>query len=346
MTTASAIQRLDDRLDGVRVTPGDNEGFPLWLMPETTELKMNLRAAVAWVTSHKDSLDAWLLAYGAIFFRGFPLPDSLAFNEFLSCYPDHDGGYSGGTTQRGAVVGRVMEATVAPSDRFIPMHQEMAYSPRFPSKLAFYCELPPTKGGETPFCDMRRLTHALPGALRDSVRTCGLLYKRHFRNPDYETGVPDLDIVHRTWQEAFQTGDRTEVERQVRLLGSEFEWVDNGLLVWNPSAGFVTHPVTGESVWFNSIGGYGFNRAVLGDKLGALYEQYYDESRPLPMWATYGDGEKIPAATIAPLYRITEQLQSAIPWRQGDVVLLDNILVGHARNPYEGERKIRVSLLA
>jgi hypothetical protein len=31
-------------------------------------------------------------------------------------------------------------------------------------------------------------------------------------------------------------------------------------------------------------------------------------------------------------------------WRQGDVVMLDNMLVAHARDPYEGERKIVVAM--
>jgi hypothetical protein len=31
-------------------------------------------------------------------------------------------------------------------------------------------------------------------------------------------------------------------------------------------------------------------------------------------------------------------------WRQGDVVLLDNMLAAHARDPYEGPRKIVVAM--
>ena len=34
----------------------------------------------------------------------------------------------------------------------------------------------------------------------------------------------------------------------------------------------------------------------------------------------------------------------AFPWQQGDVLLLDNMAVAHARTPYRGERRIRVGM--
>ena len=243
-------------------------------------------------------------------------------------------------------MGRVMEATAAPSDRVVPIHQEMAYSSTFPPRLAFYCEVAPHDGGETPACDMRELTKIMPRPLHDKVHAKGLRYYRLFRSPDYVTGVPELDIVHRTWHDTFNTQDPAEAERQVRLLGSDFEWLDSGLLVSNPSRGFVDHPIGGDEVWFNSIGGYGFSRALLGDRLGGLYEKhYFSTGRLLPYWTTYGDGEPIDLADVAPLYDATEEATVSIPWERGEVMLLDNIYAGHGRSTFEGERKVRVILL-
>jgi alpha-ketoglutarate-dependent taurine dioxygenase len=34
----------------------------------------------------------------------------------------------------------------------------------------------------------------------------------------------------------------------------------------------------------------------------------------------------------------------SFPWREGDVLMNDNMLVAHARNPYQGERKIVVAM--
>jgi hypothetical protein len=32
------------------------------------------------------------------------------------------------------------------------------------------------------------------------------------------------------------------------------------------------------------------------------------------------------------------------PWREGDILLLDDIAVAHGRNPFEGWRDVRVAL--
>lgn len=319
--------------------------YPLCIKPFSTELGQDIHAAAAWVTKYRPQLEESLAEVGAILFRGFPVRTSSDFNSFLAAFPDHDHGYVGGTSQRGRVTGRVMESTVAPPDRVIPIHQEMAYSLSFPLKLAFFCEEPSPIGGETPICDMRELTATMPRRLHDNVLSRGLRYWRHFRNADYATGVDELDIVHRTWQQAFQTDDKDAIERQILLMGSKFEWCDSGIIISNRTRGFVVHPGTGEDIWFNSIGGYGFSEHVIGKRLADLYLQYYGPSRPLPFGVTYGDGESIDPKDIEPLYEVTEQIQVAIPWQKGDIYLLDNILMGHGRNTFSGDRKIRVSLL-
>jgi hypothetical protein len=38
------------------------------------------------------------------------------------------------------------------------------------------------------------------------------------------------------------------------------------------------------------------------------------------------------------------ELAVQFPWREGDVLMLDNMLIAHARNPYAGERKIVVAM--
>jgi alpha-ketoglutarate-dependent taurine dioxygenase len=44
---------------------------------------------------------------------------------------------------------------------------------------------------------------------------------------------------------------------------------------------------------------------------------------------------------LVSLYR---QCAVTFPWQQHDIIMLNNMLVAHSRNPYVGERKIVVAL--
>jgi alpha-ketoglutarate-dependent taurine dioxygenase len=221
----------------------------------------------------------------------------------------------------------------------------MAYSVRYPMKIAFYCELAPSIGGETPMCDMRELDRRVPRWLYQKVREQGLMYNRFFRSRDWQTGVPRLDIAHRTWQDALGSDDPSEAEREVERLGSQFEWVQDGIIVRNRNPGFATHPRRGDSIWFNQAAGLSLAPSVIGAEMAALFVEHYGNHHPLPYWVSFGDGDAIPLADIEPLYAITDELTVVTPWRQGDVMLLDNIYAGHGRKTFQGERKIRVALV-
>jgi hypothetical protein len=64
----------------------------------------------------------------------------------------------------------------------------------------------------------------------------------------------------------------------------------------------------------------------------------------MPQSVTFADGTPIPAEYIA---RIQERgLASAVDvdWRAGDLLLIDNVLVGHGRRPFEGPRRVLVAM--
>jgi hypothetical protein len=158
---------------------------------------------------------------------------------------------------------------------------------------------------------MRELTATMPRRLHNTLLSRGLGYWRHFRNADYATGVEELDIVHRTWQQAFQRDDK-DLERKILLMGSEFEWCDSGIIISNHTRGFVVHPVAGEDIWFNSIGGYGFGEHVIVKRLADLYLQHYGPSRLLHFGVAYGDDESISPKDVETLCKVTEKIQVTV----------------------------------
>ncbi len=70
------------------------------------------------------------------------------------------------------------------------------------------------------------------------------------------------------------------------------------------------------------------------------------KSKKFPTGATLGDGKRLDAEEMAHIDTLCDKATYAWPWRDGDVMVLDNLQVWHGRNPYEGERDVQVALLA
>ncbi len=64
----------------------------------------------------------------------------------------------------------------------------------------------------------------------------------------------------------------------------------------------------------------------------------------LPRNAYFGDGERIEPTVIEHINCVYEQTAVAFPWQKGDVLMLDNMLAAHGRNPFKGQRKIVVGM--
>ncbi|CAM5680436.1 Non-ribosomal peptide synthase OS=Streptomyces alboniger OX=132473 GN=CP975_33875 PE=4 SV=1 [Streptomyces alboniger] len=64
----------------------------------------------------------------------------------------------------------------------------------------------------------------------------------------------------------------------------------------------------------------------------------------LPRSCRFGDGTAIPDEAMHEILRVYRELEISFPWERGDVLLLDNILTAHARNPFRGERELLVAM--
>lgn len=333
---------LDDR---VVTTPYSPDALlPLFIQPEDPALRADTDHVVAWFEANRAALDALLLDHGALVLRGFAFEDTAAFGQFVSCFETPDFGYSAGASPRAQLADRVFEATSAPAEAVLGMHQEMAYLPHYPARIAFYCRMPSVTGGETFLADMRAVTRRIDPRLRDAVEARGVLYTRNFRAPDVSVGHPVLDAFHKTWTDAFSTDDPQRAFADCKGMGLTPAWLDDGSLsVAYRAPGLIDHPQTGERLWFNQIATQTLNRENTGDRF-ALYEQYY-ANRPRPYCTTYGDGGAIPEALVSSLYPVLSEQTVAFAWSHGDVLLIDNFRTAHGRNAYTGRRDVQVALL-
>jgi alpha-ketoglutarate-dependent taurine dioxygenase len=344
MERPEAASSFDDVVVSTPYAPG--EGFPLFVQPKDPALRDDRAAFGAWFRDNKERFDEMLAQAGAIVFRGFPLTDTASFGDLIGHYGSPRFGYAGGSSPRRNLQGRVFESTYTPPDQVIMLHQEMAYLPNWPSRIAFFCRIPSVTGGETFIADMRRVTRTLDPALVGEVEKRGVRYRRNFREASLSTGDSWLDAVHRSWQTAFDTDDRGAAMAACEAMGLKAEWLDDGSLdtVYR-APGIIAHPRTGEKLWFNHFA----TKTICVESIGQMrydnYERHYGSDKARPYNTTFGDGTKISGEQINELYRVLRLCRIGFAWSQGDLMLLDNYITAHGRNEYSGLRDVQVALL-
>jgi alpha-ketoglutarate-dependent taurine dioxygenase len=301
------------------------EGLPLMVKPAGTGVDLP-----EWASNNRETIDGYLDQHGAILFRGFGLDGASDFEAVASAVvPDLFAEY--GDLPPESTSERIYHSTPYPADKMILFHNESSHLPTWPMRQFFFCVIPSEKGGTTPLLDGRRVYQALEPSIRDEFEQKGLTYIRNF--------IPGLDV---SWQDFFKTEDRAEVEQACAEGGMTCEWTDNGgLRISQTGPAVITHPRTGEKVWFNQIQLH--HPSALDDETRASLEQLVSRN-DMPRNVRLGDGSEISDETMNKIGDLYEELCVEFPWDAGDMIVVDNMIVQHARRPFEGERKILVAM--
>lgn len=279
----------------------------------------------------RDSLDESLRTVGAVLFRGFTVATPIDFKRFAASFGAPLASYEFGSTPRSKVFAGVYSSTEYPAHQFIPLHNEQAYTRPWPARIWFHCIKASETGGETPICDSRLIYQRMPAEIRELFANRELLYVRNY------SGALDLP-----WQKVFNTDDRAQVERYCQDNDIEWEWkADGDLRTRQRCAAVLQHPETGEWVWFNQAHLFhvsAIEPGVRASLLAAVGEEN------LPRHVYFGDGSPIPDAMLDTVRGVYDQTAVSFPWEPGDILMLDNRLVAHGRNPYTGDRKVIVAM--
>jgi len=120
------------------------------------------------------------------------------------------------------------------------------------------------------------------------------------------------------------------------------EWTPGGgLRIRQRGPAVIAHPKTGEKAFFNQIQLHHPSclDAETRSSLAALFRE-----EDLPRNVRYGDGTPIEDSVLERIGELYWKLAISFPWREGDLVMIENMLVSHARTPYVGPRKIIVAM--
>lgn len=303
----------------------DDSSLPVVIEPIGPGLDPSL-----WANTHRETIEALLCRHGAVLFRGFDLGSVPAFEAFAEALsPGLHGSYGDLPKKEG---GRnVYRSTPYPEREMILYHNESSHLESWPRKQWFYCEQPSRVGGATPLADIRQVLQSLPPQVVARFEQKGLMYSRTFT-----AGVEP------SWASFFGTSDRATVEQRCREQGTDFEWLDDETLqVRTLCPAVIQHPVTGERAFFNQVQLH--HPFCLGEEMREDLLDMFGADR-LPRMVSYGDGTPIEDDVMALLGEAYEACAVRFAWRKGDVVMLDNMLAAHARDPYEEPRLIVVAM--
>ncbi|MGE8146106.1 TauD/TfdA family dioxygenase [Pseudomonas frederiksbergensis] len=284
----------------------------------------------AWASARREAVEALLCRHGAVLFRGFGLDTVSSFEAFAEALsPGLHGSYGDLPKKEG---GRnVYRSTPYPEREMILYHNESSHLESWPRKQWFFCEKPSRVGGATPLVDIRQMIRLLPADIIETFERKALTYSRTFTKG-----------VEPSWQNFFGVDDPAIVEARCREQGTDCAWLDaDTLQIRTRCPAVIQHPVTGESAFFNQVQLH--HPFCLGEEMREDLLDMFGEDR-LPRMVSYGDGTPIEDDVMALLGEAYEACAVRFDWQKGDVVMLDNMLTAHARDPYEEPRLIVVAM--
>ncbi|MFE0459604.1 TauD/TfdA family dioxygenase [Kitasatospora sp. NPDC058965] len=283
------------------------------------------------VREHRKEIRAQLREHGAVLLRGFQVDGVDGFGAVVRELSGEPLTYSERSSPRQLIKDNVYTSTEYPPQEEIFAHNENSYQAVWPQLLYFYCVEPPLTQGATPLSSTRELYRTIDPAVREEFER-----RRWSVVRNYGGGVG------LSWTEAFNTEDRAEVEERCAAQGIEAEWVGAaGLRTRAVRDAVHRHPLTGEPVWFNHA--TFFHVSTLPEQLRYGLEAMYKPDE-LPSNTYYGDGGEIPEEVLDHLRECYRAASTRFDYRRDDVLVLDNMLTTHAREPFTGPRKIAVAM--
>jgi alpha-ketoglutarate-dependent taurine dioxygenase len=328
----------------------ENTVIPLALRPSThDDVKIDLDTAVQTIKTlqaQNGFLTKKLAQHGTLLFRGLPIHDAEDFSKFAHAFGYKPHEIIGIVVDRPLLAPNVAPANEAPKEVLIYNHNESPQVPHAPEYIFFYSQRAPSIGGETPISSSLELFYRakqeIPEFIEDLAEK-GILSKVTYKLDKQYAGGSTLK---QAFGKEIQDGDdeatkKAKIEAQIARYGrgkyTTWEWQDNdkSLVLTHRLPAIRTQPETDLPTLFTGLAAYYKNATVNNATASArqnVTTQYF------------GDGTPIPEKYLAHLAKITDEIRVLHKWQQGDVLVYDNTIAQHGRQPWGGEQSDRVVL--
>ncbi|TVY21751.1 Clavaminate synthase-like protein [Lachnellula arida] len=319
--------------------------IPLALRPSTpndAEISLDTVVETVKALQAKEGLLTQKLArHGTLLFRGLPIHNAEDFSKFAHAFGYKPHEIIGIVVNRPILAPNVAPANEAPKEVLIYNHNESPQVPHAPEYIFFYSHRAPAKGGETPISSSLELFHRAQQEIPEFVEELskkGILSKVTYKvGKEYEGG----STLQQAFGKEFEEGDdeatkRKKIEAQIARYGrgkhTTWEWTDDGVILTHRLPAIRTQPETQLPTLFTGLAAY------------YKYLHSNNAARKSVTSQLFGDGTPIPEKYLAHLAKITEEIRVLHKWQRGDILVYDNIIAQHGREPWEGEQSDRVVL--
>jgi alpha-ketoglutarate-dependent taurine dioxygenase len=257
---------------------------------------------------NQDQLAGLYQQYGAILLSGFTMNLDY-FNALTERFCR--GSVTNESGGREVVDVESNVQTVNLGSDWFPLHPEISREPWKPDICLFGCVQPPSVGGETILCDGVEVVKHLPKELTERLLSERLLYQ-----------VPTTPEELKYWLGTTEPNDQLLLNppkhcpfkfqrvRQANVITREF------------TAPFLHTPMYSKAPAFGNF---------------LLFSWYYINQRSYPVMASTGQG--VDEEIMATIKEVSDKLTVAVPWRAGDVLILDNTRFMHGRNAIQNAKE-------
>lgn len=301
---------------------------------ENYDQNVSFESLIETSAAQREFLQNKLLEHGALLFRGYSVDTPEKFEQFVRSFSGKKLlNYIGGASPRIKLGGGVYTSTEYASQYMLSLHNELSYSDKFPEHVYFCCLTASQTGGETPLADSRRVLKNIDPEIVEKFKKRKIRYDRNLYGSS-GTGF--------SWQDAFETEDKSIVENYLIRANVNFTWRnDGGLRLSQIRPATTTHYVTGEEVWFNQAEGF-HPSALDPETYQSLISMLSEDEFRLN--ACFADGGAFDVSTLEHIREVNKKEMALFPWREGDILILDNLLTAHGRMPFTGNRKITLAM--
>jgi alpha-ketoglutarate-dependent taurine dioxygenase len=285
-----------------------------------------------------------LALHGTLLFRGLPITNAAEFSKFAHAFGYKPHEIIGIVVNRPELAPNVAPANEAPKEVLIYNHNESPQVPHAPEYIFFYSHKAPANGGETPISSslelFQRAKEEIPEFI-DELAKKGILSRVVYKvDQQYEGG----STLKQAFGKEIEEGDdeetrKAKIEKQIARYGrgkyTTWEWTsDGGVILTHKLPAIRTQPSSGLPTLFTGLAAYYKNAQNQGNKNG----------RKMNTTQLFGDGTPIPEKYLATLAKITDEIRVLHKWQRGDVLVYDNVISQHGRQPWKGEQSDRVVL--